>query len=320
MPRSKKSAGITAILAATMGASILAGCTSDPATVDPILLSVIERRENFEYKLRMAAGGEIGVFCNRFSWQNVVVWSRSGSAVGHHIRCGRDGDGKRKLLIWVHGGPWAYAGTDLVLEQLAFLEAGYDIFVPLYPGSSDRPTVLEGSRMVPDIVDAMEELRAAVKWGHRNYRTVDVLGESFGAFLAVSVAHDLHARDALFLVNPSLGGKRTLFERYARKGDGLEISGVEQDAVQRQAVRITETYFARLGDYDPIRRLSTLENVQIKLIYGGRDPLLVRQEIEFLVGNAVPGCGVEYRPQSEHEFGYKREHFQATRALIQCSS
>lgn len=283
-----------------------------------IIVSVVKREKDLEYKLRYAREGEISLTCPDFVWDKVVVSSADRGALGNLISCRIGKEDNRKIAIWVHGGPWSYAGTELVLEQLAFLEAGYDLFVPLYPGSSDRPTIFEGIRMVPSGADALAELNTALDWSRRNYELVDVVGESFGAFLAVSLVPRLNARESLLLINPSLGGQRYLTGHYARKGAKLAINDVGNAATQAEAKRLTEAYFKTLVGYDPIRQLQATPPPNLKLIHGGADKLLVGHEIALLRKLAVPRCGVDFRPTSGHEFGFTQKHFNAARNLIRC--
>lgn len=285
---------------------------------EPVILSVTKRERDFEYELRLPGNDRISMSCREFIWQKMVVSSANKGALGDFIRCSSGRESQRKLVIWIHGGPWAYAGTDLVLEQIAFLEAGYDLFVPLYPGSSDRPTVFEGAKMVPDVVDALDELQAVLNWSRTYYGLVDVAGESFGAFLAVTLMPRLTDKESLVLINPSLGGPRFLPRHYVREGGKLEINGVSNDATQAEAKRITEAYFRRLVNYDPAWLLQASPTANLKLIYGGSDDLMIKAEIALLRKLAVPRCGLEFRPDSGHEFGYTRGHLHAARKLIQC--
>jgi pimeloyl-ACP methyl ester carboxylesterase len=284
----------------------------------PIVLSVVHRDANMVYKLNLPDGQVAELSCARFTWEKIAVSVSDRGAVGDHVRCTRGRTKARKLLIWIHGGPWAFAGTSLVLEQLAFLDAGYDLFVPHYPGSSDRPLELEGLRMQPDVLDAFQELGTAFKWGRRNYEAVEVAGESFGAFLAVSLLPQLRDGESLFLMNPSLAGRGALDRLYQRDGDQLKINGVRDDETAAKAKRITSAYFARLSGYNPTQQLQSTPGLRLKLIHAGADPLMDQNEIKLLRRLAVAGCGVDFRPESGHELGYTLEHIESTRNLIKC--
>lgn len=301
-----------------MAAVAVPALSSAASPAEPMILDLLYRESDFEYKLGLTDGSEVAISCDRFTWQKVVVAVEGRSALGHHIRCVRGAADPRKLAIWIHGGPWASAASDLVLEQMAFLESGYDLFVPLYPGSSDRPLRIEGERMVPDVLDAMAELRNALDWGREYYDRVDVVGESFGGFLAASLAPAIARRGSLYLVNPSLGGERYLLDFYARTREVPLINGAPAAAGEAETTRVTRAYFHRLGDFDAMRKLREAEGLEVKLIYGGADPKLLADEMAALKALAVPGCGVDYRPDGGHEFGHRRAEYDAALALIRC--
>ncbi|MEA3051282.1 MAG: hypothetical protein QOG72_185 [Sphingomonadales bacterium] len=283
-------------------------------------LIVVQRSTNFEYKISLPNGEQVSTSCRTYQFREILVTYDSANAIGFHISCRKKAAGNRRLAIWIHGGPWAYASKDLVLEQLAFLDAGYDLFIPLYPGSSDREVTYDGPNMVPDVVDALLELKAALRWGRKRYRLVDVVGESFGAYLAASLAPELDNKGSLFLMSPNLGGQSYLARLYAGKGEELGIAGVRSDAVQVEAKRITAAYFRRLEDYVPLRLLESTKGLKLKLVYGGRDNLLVAEEIRTLEHLAMPGCGVDYRPTDGHLFAYTREQFETFRNMIRCGN
>jgi pimeloyl-ACP methyl ester carboxylesterase len=284
------------------------------------VLDVVAHKEEISYKIRTPDEGLVSTFCKKYIFNQLLVWSKNkNGAFGYHISCTKSLRKNRKLVIWIHGGPWAWASKDLVLEQLAFLDAGYDLFIPLYPGSSDRPIKFEGTQMVPDVVDALREVEAALGWGRRRYELVDVAGESFGAFLAASLAPKLGAKGSLYLMSPNLGGQNFLARQYASKGENLGMAGVSKDKVQAEAKRLNEAYFRRLEGYAPLRLLQATKGLKLKLVYSGRDNLLIPEEIQSLKRLAMPGCGVDYRPDDGHEFAYTKEQYDTFRKMIRCA-
>jgi pimeloyl-ACP methyl ester carboxylesterase len=280
----------------------------------------LERERNFKYEIRLSDEDTVSTFCVEFTFKQMLIWDDMNGASGFHVSCKKGRRNNRKLVIWIHGGPWTYASKDMVLEQMAFLEGGYDLFIPLYPGSADRPIRFEGSQMIPDVVDALTEIKAAFGWAEKRYKTVDVVGESFGAFLATSLVPNLGSKNSLYLHNPSLGGPGRLAEYYASQGEDLKIEGVPKEASQAEAKRITNAYFARLENYHPRRLLESTKGLKLKLVYGGRDRLMVPDEIKSLERLAVPVCGVDYRPDNGHEFARTRQQFETFRAMIRCGA
>ncbi|HET9638124.1 MAG TPA: alpha/beta hydrolase [Allosphingosinicella sp.] len=282
------------------------------------ILDRADRRQNFNYEIRTADGRKASTFCKTYTFNQTVAWHNSDGAFGYHISCLKQRRKNRRLAIWIHGGPWAPASKDLVLDQLAFLDSGYDLYVLLYPGSSDRPVKFEGPVMVPDVVDALAEIKVAVGWGRKHYERVDVVGESFGAFLAASAAPSLGQDNSLFLINPSLGGKNRLEEYYAGRPEDALVEGIPKERARAEVKRITDAYFARLHAYAPLRLLESAEGLKLKLVYGGRDELMKPEEIQSIVRLAVHGCGVDYRADNGHESGNTPEQFESFRELIRC--
>lgn len=275
-------------------------------------------KQNHKIQVSLPHEKRVSIFCRRYTFRQMLVWDGPSGAAGFHVSCLNSLRKNRKLVIWLHGGPWTRASKDLVLEQLAFLDAGYDLFIPLYAGSADRPIKFEGPVMVPDAVDALAEVKAAFGWGRRHYNTVDVFGESFGAFLVASLAPELKEKSTLFLHNPSLGGKRRLEEIYAGLPDDQLMEGAPKERARAEVKRITDAYFGRLKNYVPIRLLESTNTLKLKLVHGGRDKLMEPDEIQRLARLAVPGCGVDYRPDNGHESGKTPEQFESFRNLIHC--
>lgn len=282
------------------------------------MLSVDDHKRNFDLEIVWPEGRKIGTFCKDYTFKQILVWNDLLGSAGFHISCLKGRRANRKLVIWLHGGPWVHAKSGLVPEQVAFLDAGYDLFIPLYPGSADRPIKFEGPVMVPDVVDALAELKAAFGWGRKHYKRVDVAGESFGAFLAASLASELGEKNSLILINPSLGGKSRLEEYYADQPDDRLMEGVPKEAARAEVKRITDAYFGRLESYAPLGLLQSTKGLKLKLVYGGRDTLMDSKEIQSLAHMAIPGCGVDYRPDNEHESGKTPEQYESFRKLIRC--
>lgn len=282
------------------------------------VLAVNAHRYLSSIKSELGNKSIVTTFCLEYQFKEMLVWDGTNGSPGLHLSCRKGLRKNRKIVIWLHGGPWASANSGVVPEQLAFMEEGYDLFIPFYPGSAERRVTFEGSTMVPDIVDALRELKGAYGWARKRYERVDVLGESFGAFLATSLAPELGPDNSIFLHNPSLGGKSRLEEIYAGQPDDELMDGVPKERARSELKRITDAYFGRLGDYSPIRLLESTKGLKLKLIYGGRDKLIIPEEIRSLTRLAVPGCGVDYRPGNGHESGKTPEQYESFRNLIRC--
>lgn len=250
----------------------------------------------------------------------MLIWDGPNGSAGFHVSCRKESGNNRKIVIWLHGGPWHSASKNLTLEQLAFMDGGYDLFIPHYPGSTERRVTFEGAVMVPDVVNALSELKGAFAWSRKRYERVDVFGESFGAFLAASLAPELGEKNSLFLHNPSLGGKSRLEEIYEGLPDDELMNGVPKERARAEVKRITDAYFHRLANYEPLRLLQSTKGLKLKLVYGGRDKLLVPEEIQSVASLAVPGCGVDYRPDNGHESGRTPEQYESFRNLIRCGN
>lgn len=288
--------------------------TSSEQTV----LSVSAHRNFYRFKITTDKKQVLSTFCQKFRLREMLIWDGPDGSPGFHISCRKYFSKNRKIVLWVHGGPWTAASTSLSLEQLAFMDAGYDLFIPFYPGSTERRVTFEGPVMVPDVVDALRELKAAFEWSRKRYDRVDVHGESFGAYLAASLAPKLREEESLFLHNPSLGGKTRLEEIYASRSDDELIEGVPKDRARAEVKRVTDAYFGRLNDYVPLRILQSAKGLKLKLVRGGRDNLMDPEEIRSLARLAVPGCGVDYRPENGHESGKTPEQYESFRRLIRC--
>jgi acetyl esterase/lipase len=284
------------------------------------VLSLDAHKYNYSFKVKLEDGQELSTFCREYKFREMLIWDGPDGSPGFHVSCRKGSRKNRKMLIWIHGGPWAPASRNMVLEQLAFMDSGYDIFIPFYPGSPERRVTFEGPVMVPDVVDALRELKGAFGWARKRYARVDVLGESFGAFLAASLAPELGKKNSLFLHNPSLGGKSRLEEYYAGRTDDELIAGVPTEHARAEVKRITDAYFGRLKDYVPLRLLESTKGLKLKLVYGGRDKLMVPGEMQTLARLAVQGCGVDYRPDNGHESGKTREQFGSFRNLVRCGN
>ncbi|HEY0149373.1 MAG TPA: alpha/beta hydrolase [Allosphingosinicella sp.] len=283
-------------------------------------LAMDEHRYHYRYKTRLVDGRSIRVFCKEYTFKQLLIWDGLSGSVGFHVSCRKSFSKNRKIVIWIHGGPWHSASRNLTLEQLAFMSAGYDLFIPHYPGSTERRVSFDGPVMVPDVVTAFTELKGAFGWSRKRYERVDVFGESFGTFLAASLAPELGEKNSLFLHNPSLGGKRRLEEYYAGLPDNELMNGVPTERARGEVKRITDAYFGRLKNYEPIRILQSTKGLKLKLVYGGRDNLMVPGEIESLARLAVPGCGVDYRRDNEHESAKTVEQYESFRNLIRCGN
>lgn len=295
---------------------------SSPVPLDPptlAILSIREQKRDQAIGITLSDGSTIEILCREYRREEVRIAAKPSLPSGYLVRCKRENEGQQKLVIWYHGGPWFFADEKLVLEQLAFLEAGYDLFVPFYPGSSDRPFEVEGKRMTPDVVDAVAEAKIIYRWATGSYRIVDVVGESFGAYLASSLSRAVGRKGrALYLINPSLGGENTIQKLYIKVRNRIQINQIGGDPT-KSAREMTHLYFGRSKQYDPLREIQTMSSrLKIKLVYGGTDKLIDKKEISRLKAMISLPCGLEYRPENGHEFGHTSQHLQGFRRLLAC--
>lgn len=282
------------------------------------VLSVGVAKHFYRLKIITAENRVFSTFCLKYTIKEMLIWDGLNGSPGFHISCRKYPRRNRKIVIWIHGGPWVAASTNISVEQLAFMDAGYDLFIPFYPGSTDRRVTFEGPVMVPDFVHALTELKGAFGWSRKRYERVDVLGESFGAYLAASLAPELRKDDSLFLYNPTLGGKAGLERLYASSSDEKLIEGVPKERARAELKRVTDAYFGRLKDYAPLSILESTKGLKLKLVHGGRDKLTDSGEIRRLARLTVPACGVDYRPENGHESGKTPEQYESFRKLIRC--
>lgn len=266
----------------------------------------------------LLGGSRITITCENYKFERLSGINRFGSP-GFLIQCSRKKTPIRKLVIWYHGGPWASAKPDISLEQLAFLDTGYEIFVPFYPGSSDRPTKISFDRVRPDAADALSEAKTIYHRSLQNYDRVDVLGESFGAYLATSlhgVIQDFGG--VLYLFNPSLGGETRLAEVYAKEIGRLRVNSAEGQTALQQAKSINQKYFSRVASYRPLQAIQASKGLRLRLVYGTRDEKIELEEIATLINAADKKCGVDVRQDSGHEDGFTLSHFEGIKRLIRC--
>lgn len=96
------------------------------------------------------ADGSTFVFdCDRYVSERGVIADGNQPALVVRTVCEKAGRHRRGTVVYLHGGPWAAAPERPTQELSALLSLGYELIVPLYPGSSDRQLHVEPTKVTP---------------------------------------------------------------------------------------------------------------------------------------------------------------------------
>lgn len=102
----------------------------------------------------------------------------------------------RRLLVALHGGPDSYELDDLRYggAYREIVDAGFDVLVLNYPGSTGFGEEFQRSAWV-NWQSARQRTSAAARrvWADGGYEELVLFGVSFGAWLALQLAHDVEA-------------------------------------------------------------------------------------------------------------------------------
>ena len=99
------------------------------------------------------------------------------------------------------GGPFKSLDGELLAEQGTLLGLGYDLIVPLYPGTGERAYHIAAGAVSPDFDDGVAELRSVLAWAQES-GPVLLVGESYGGLVASALVDGLRSADRLLLMGP----------------------------------------------------------------------------------------------------------------------
>jgi pimeloyl-ACP methyl ester carboxylesterase len=226
-------------------------------------------------------GSSFTLACDRSLATRGAVAIGSRAAFVIKVSCESAGRPRAGTAVWVHGGPFRPYDEEIGPEQAALLSLGYDLLVPLYPGSSDREFGFGDDILPLTMNDAVEEITTTVRWAQKRDRRVLLVGESFGALLAGAAASTLRRSDRLILENPMLLSPRQ--RTPLPKGAGeppmatMVVKGVDLMnglSAEQQNELIVKTYNVFMADWldrDLISILRGRPPHRMFVIYGDSD-------------------------------------------------
>lgn len=239
-------------------------------------------------------GSSFTLACDRSVATRGAVSLGSQAAYVVHIRCESAGRPRAGTAVWVHGGPFRPYDEELGPEQAALLSLGYDLLIPLYPGSSDRELGFGVDFTPMTMNDAIAEITTAVRWAQKRDRRVLLMGESFGALLAGAAASTLRRSDRLILENPLLLSPRQRSPLPNEPGEPPMATAVFKGddimkglSTEQQNELIIKTYHAFMADWldrDLISILRDRPPHRMFVIYGDRDSRIGLERMPELLG------------------------------------
>lgn len=251
--------------------------------------------EPSEIKLEFVKdGSSFTLACDRSVATRGAVANGSRAALVVHVRCESAGRPRAGTAVWVHGGPFRPYDEELGPEQAALLSLGYDLLVPLYPGSSDRELGFSIDSTPLTMNDAIAEITTAVRWAQKRDRRVLLVGESFGALLAGAAASTLRRSDRLILENPLLLSPRQRAPLPNEPGEPPIASAIVKGddimkglSTEQQNELIIETYNAFMADWidrDLISILRERPPHRMFVVHGDRDSRIGLERMPELLG------------------------------------
>lgn len=254
-----------------------AGATTENA-VFLELQTLFAYEEPSETKLDFAADGSSFAFaCDRLAAVRGAVAHRDRAALVVRLSCETSGRPRTGTAVWLHGGPFTAYDPEIGPDQAALLSLGYELIIPLYPGSADREHRIVGDRIFPTMEHAIDEIRTAISWAQRRDRRVLLVGDSFGAVLAAATAARLRRSDRLILQNPllrppSIAGPPPDAVLAGAAPEGYDrIEDVPPDARQELAGKAFRGFMADWLDRDLISILRDRPPRRMLVVYGDRD-------------------------------------------------
>lgn len=291
---------------------------------------VVERDDDASHlEVELEDGSTFSVECASYLYESGKIAGTSLDVPVFRLRCGRP-QRNSGTAIWVFGGPFAKFGDGLLPEQVLLLELGYDLIVPMYPGSAERKYQVVDGRITPGLQTAFAELSeliaASQRLGH-----VLLVGESFGALLALQSAKLLRSEDRLMLAGPMLvtfrdamaingdpasrildaQKKENDLALHLKEGTSFSIGnrsdpahvdkpGVTNKASTRDEVAIAVNFMQDWLHTRPVTNFENPNGAQVLILAGDRDPFVKKEYIDELTDVAGPNVATILLPGQEH--------------------
>ncbi len=216
--------------------------------------------------------------CDRYVSEKGVIADGDRPALVIRRTCERSGRPRRGTVVWLHGGPFMRAAEAATGEQAVLLSSGYDLIVPLYPGSAERDLEVSPRGVTPTFDDAIAETEVAVRAGQRSGGRVVLVGDSFGSLIAAAASRLLGEGDRLILSRPMLRSYHALLPPDGNRLAGpIGINGkiVTDKTLEEQSALMNETFERFAGpwlDRDVISILKPSPPRNLLVIYREKDP------------------------------------------------
>jgi pimeloyl-ACP methyl ester carboxylesterase len=182
------------------------------------------------------------------------------------------------MVVWLHGGPFGFAPEAATAEQSALLSIGYDLIMPIYPGSAERGLDVTPRGVTPSFEDAIAETEVAVRVAQRGGGRVVLVGDSFGSLLAAAAAPLLREEDRLLLARPMLRSYQALLPpggNWVTEPVIIDGVPVTDKPLEEQSALVKETFERFAGpwiDRDVISILKPAPPRNLLVIYREKDP------------------------------------------------
>jgi pimeloyl-ACP methyl ester carboxylesterase len=284
--------------------------------VTPLLKEVhtVDRDDKpSELSIELDDGSTYSIECESYAHESGKITGTSLDVPVIRFSCGQPA-GRKGIAVWLFGGPFAKLDEDgLLPEQLLLLELGYDLVVPLYPGSAERKYKVVGGSLTPDFQQAFDELAQVIAAVQQTGPLV-LVGESFGAILALSSSKHLRSDDTLILVEPLLVSLKdamvisgdpaalVLADRNRKKAGALDLpEGANVSINNRRdpnSIKLAERS-DKASDFDevallhsymkdwlytsPLANFSNPNGAKVLVLAGDLDPVAKKDDIDKLV-------------------------------------
>lgn len=256
---------------------------------------------------KLEDGSTFSFECDRYVSERGVIADRDRPALVVRTVCESPDRPRRGTVVWLHGGPFGKAPEAPTAEQAAMLGLGYDLVMPLYPGSADRELDVRPSGVTPNFEGAIAEIEVAVRVAQRNGGRVVLVGDSFGSLLAAAAARVLRGEDRLIIERPMLRSYRALVPLEEVLIDAPVIQDgapVTDKSPQERSDLVKDTLERFAGpwlDRDVISILQSNPPRNLLVIYREKDP---KSSVERMPELLALGAG-RYRtlplPGAEHD-------------------
>lgn len=242
------------------------------------LNDIFRYEDHSRTKAEFVDGSSFTFECDRYVSERGVIADGDRPALVVRTACESEGRPRRGTAVWLHGGPFGFAPETATPEQAVLLSRGYDVIMPLYPGSAERSLWVSPDGVTPSFEDAIAETEVAVRFAQRGGGRVVLVGESFGSILAAATARALREDDRLLLALPMLRSYRALVPPEGNRVTGpIVIDGkpVTDKSLDEQSALANETIERFAGiwlDRDVISILKPNPPRNLLVIYREKDP------------------------------------------------